>query len=254
MKLTIDTDEKTLRIEDRSSPITYPLFSAEAFEVVSRHWLTLGWNQEHWAASSWMGRQLLQFPDDVLRLADAIWRLRPDVIIETGVYDGGSTLLFAASCRLAGVGRVVSIENQLRSGIREAIEQHGCGLVTLIEGDSAAPQTVAEVRRLIRDGERVFVFLDSDHTADHVSAELENYAPLVTPGSYIVVADTNLPALRDTPNGNPRWAYDHPMAAVDSFLSRHPEFEREHRKPLFASEQDFSYLSYFARSWLTRRD
>src|SRR5260370_3101732 len=124
MKLTIDTIEKKLSIEDHHSPATYPLFSAEAFEVVSRQWLTLGWNLEHWAASFWMGRQLLQLPDDVLRLAEAIWRLRPDVILETGVYDGGSTLLFAALCRLAGAGRVISIENQLRPGVREAIEQH----------------------------------------------------------------------------------------------------------------------------------
>jgi cephalosporin hydroxylase len=269
MKLTIDTEEKTLcvitpsvsagavsagaAVEHDAPPGTYPLYSAEAFEILSSQWLPLSWNREHWMSFSWMGRQLLQLPHDVLRLAELVWVLRPVVIIETGVYEGGSTLLFASLCRLAGAGRVISVDLLLRPGVREAVEERGGGLVTLIEGDSASAETAAQVRRLIRDEERVFVFLDSAHTAEHVAAELELYAPLVTPGSYLVVADTNLPELRDTPNGIIQWAYDHPMAAVDSFLSRHPEFERAHPKPLFAAEQDCAYLSYFAGSWLTRR-
>jgi cephalosporin hydroxylase len=254
MKLTIDTKEKTLRVEQDAPSVSYPLFSAEAFQILSSQWLVLSWNREHWMSFSWMGRQLLQLPHDVLRLAELVWVSRPSVIVETGVYEGGSTLLFASLCPLAGAGRVISVDLVLRPGVREAVEQCGGGLVTLIEGDSASAETAAQVRKLIRDDERVLVFLDSSHTAEHVAAELENYAPMVTPGSYLVVADSNLPELRDTPNGTPRWVFDNPMAAVDSFLSRHPEFERSHLKPLFAPEQDCPYLSYFAGSWLTRRE
>src|SRR5215471_12566636 len=121
MRIVIDSDAGTLQLTETTGAAEYPLFSPEAFRVVARQFLTLGWNLGHWSTFSWMGRQLLQFPDDVLRVAELFWRLRPDVILETGVYDGGSTLLFAALCRLAGAGRVISIESEIRPGVREAV-------------------------------------------------------------------------------------------------------------------------------------
>ena len=104
---------------------------------------------------------------------------RRDVIVETGVYDGGSALLFATFC-----GRVISIEKGFRSGVKDAIRATAGDRVSLIEGDSASAETAALIRTLIRSEDRVFVFLDSDHSQSHVAAELASLAPFVTPGSY----------------------------------------------------------------------
>src|SRR6266849_4063048 len=116
MRITIDTEAHVLQFTENGAATEHSLFSAEAFRILSRQWIVLGWNLGHWSTLSWMGRRLLQLPDDVLRLAELFWTLRPDVIVETGVYDGGSTLLFASLCRLSGCGRVIAVEREFRPG------------------------------------------------------------------------------------------------------------------------------------------
>ncbi|HEV2447079.1 MAG TPA: CmcI family methyltransferase [Candidatus Sulfopaludibacter sp.] len=247
MRITIDTEAALLHVAEGGAAGTHPLYSVEAFRILSRQWMTLGWDLGHWATFSWMGRQLLQFPDDVLRLAEMLWRLRPNVLVETGTYDGGSALLFAGFCR------VISVERDLRPGVREALQRAAGGPVLPIEGDSAALATAHAVARHIHPGERVCVFLDSDHSASHVAAELANYAGLVTPGCYLIVADSIIPELARTPRGNAAWTHDHPGAAVDRFLANHPEFVRERPNPLFGDAGfDFTELGYFAATWLLR--
>src|SRR5216684_4585909 len=210
MLITIDTEAHVLRLTEGGTTQEHSLFSGEAFRLLSRQWIALGWNLGHWSTLSWMGRRLLQLPDDVLRLAELFWKLRPDVIVETGVYDGGSALLFASLCRLYGAGRVISIEREFRPGVREAIRQAAGDLVMLIEGDSASPETALQVQRSIRPAERVCVFLDSDHAAQHVVAELRHFAPLVSQGCYLIVADSICPDLAHTPEGESTWSWDHP--------------------------------------------
>jgi cephalosporin hydroxylase len=253
MRITIDTEAQVLQIEESGEATEYSLFSPEAFRILSRQWLTLGWNLGHWSTFSWMGRQLLQLPDDVLRLAELLWTLRPSVIVETGVYDGGSTLLFASLCRLYGGGRVISVENAFRPGVRDAIQQGAGECVTLIEGDSTSPETAQEVSRNIRPEDRVCVFLDSAHTAQHVAAELSLFSPFVSPGCYLIVADSVCSELAHTPQGDRTWAWDHPGRAVDEFLTVHPEFSRERPGGLFRADVDFTELSYFPTTWLLRR-
>jgi len=253
MRITIDTEAHLLQVAERDAVAEYSLFSPEAFRILSRQWLVLGWNLGHWKTLSWMGRQLLQLPDDVLRLAELLWKLRPDVIVETGVYDGGSTLLFASLCRLSGAGRVISVDCNFRPGVREAILQEAGGLVTLIEGDSASAETAIEVRCNIRPVERVCVFLDSGHRAAHVAAELRHLGPLVSPGCYLIVADSICEDLAGTPEGEIAWSWDNPGRAVDEFLRQHAEFSRERPMPLFSASNDFTQMSYFPGTWLRRR-
>ena len=105
---------------------------------------------------------------------------------------------------------------------------------------------------LIRPGDSVFVFLDSDHSRAHVLAELEAYAPLVTPGSYLVVADTILPRFCDTPEGQCQWGADHTGLAIEEFLNEHAEFAVDAPEPLFTRRHDFRHLGYFSGGWLKR--
>ena len=234
MRIVIDTERHTLSVGERD----HALESAEAFRALSEVWLRCGLHLGHWTTISWMGRQLVQLPDDALRLAEVVWRLSPDAVVECGVYEGGLSLLLATMCRMRGGGRVIGVEAAVRPGVREALAEAG---VTLAEGDSAAPETVEKVRALLAPGDRVMVVLDSGHSREHVLAELEQYAPLVSPGSYIVVADTVL-AGGDTPR-----------AAVSRFLERHPEFFADAPEPVYRAETGFGYLSYFEHGWLRRR-
>lgn len=159
-------------------------------------------------------------------MQELLWKTRPDVVVECGVAHGGALVLYASILELLGKGRVVGIDVEIRKYNRLAIESHALShRITLIEGDSLADETVAAVSSLIQPGDKVLVALDSLHTRAHVAAELERYAPLVTPSSYIVVFDGVMALVADAPNAGPDWDVDNPLEAVRDFLRAHDEFE-----------------------------
>lgn len=140
---------------------------------------------------SWMGVPIIQMPADVMATQEVIWDTKPDVIIETGVARGGSVLFMASLLEMIGKGKVIGVDIDIRAHNRESIETHPMSKrVVLIEGGSVDEDTVARVRAEIPAGAKVMVVLDSDHSRSHVLAECRAYGPLVTPGCYMVVADT----------------------------------------------------------------
>lgn len=191
---------------------------------------------------SYLGRPLIQFPQDMAAIQELVWRTRPDLVIETGIAHGGS-LVHSASmlalleyCDAAESGgvldpaaprrRVLGIDIDIRAHNRAAIEAHPMSRrIDMLEGSSIDPAVVAEVRRRASASERVMVILDSNHTHEHVLAELEAYAPLVSSGCYCVVFDT---LIEDMPAGlHPDRPWDvgnNPKTAVREYLSRHDGF------------------------------
>ncbi|MBD9417102.1 hypothetical protein IB234_21250 [Pseudomonas sp. PDM16] len=143
MKVSIDTELQTLEYQAKGSPDTsLPLYSKDAFRLLSGIWLKQEWNQLHWQSFSWLGFQIWQLPEDALRLQEVIARLHPDLIIETGINTGGSCIFFASLCRLLGQGRVISdihIPEQVRTSIDKS---PFADLITLIEGDSASTEVI----------------------------------------------------------------------------------------------------------------
>ena len=181
-----------------------PLYSDEAFEIVSREWVKVGWNQRYPYTFTWMGRPLIQLPEDLVRIQEVIWDVRPDVILETGVAHGGSLIFYASLCKAMGTGRVIGIDIEIRAANRAAIEAHPLApLITLIEGDSTAPETVARAASSSgrRDGPRRSWTRTTAKA--HVRRELEAYHSLVSPGSYIVATDGIMRDLHDVPTGVP---------------------------------------------------
>jgi cephalosporin hydroxylase len=250
LKIVIDTEEQSICAGGESA---VPLYSRAGFAILSREWLKVGWNLDHWRGFSWLGFPLQQLPEDVLRLQEVVCRLKPDVIIETGVFEGGSSMFFASLCALNGKGRVVSVELQVRPGVRESLAAHRVGgCITLVEGDSCSGQVFERVERETSGAETVLVFLDSDHSKAHVAGELALYSRLVTPGSYIVAADGVMRELADTPNGELSWREDNPAAAAREFASTHPEFVLGRPAPFFTAEADNGELTYFPDAWLQR--
>lgn len=195
---------------------------AKALEVVveaDRY----GWSYQ-W---TWLGLPIIQMPPDIVALQEVVWATRPQVVVELGVARGGSVILSCSLLELLGEGEVVAVDIDIRAHNRHAIETHPLGhRAHLVEGSSIEPSVIEEVRRRVAGAERVMVVLDSNHTHDHVLAELEAYAPLVTPGQFLVVADTiveHIPAQEHRPR--PWGPGNNPKTALDAFLAGHPEFE-----------------------------
>jgi cephalosporin hydroxylase len=228
-------EDRQLTIDDRA-----------AFEDKARaQSLALGHDQQVFAAAvnaihaaakydypylwTWMGVPILQLPADVMATQEVIWSTKPDVIIETGVARGGSVVFMASLLELIGNGKVIGIDIDVRPHNRDSIERHPIGKrVVLIEGASTEPRTLAKVEREITAGSSVMVVLDSDHSRDHVLAELRSYGPLVTPGCYLVVADTLLGRLdaEQTPKNRSKVLFkgNDPLSALEAYLAETDRF------------------------------
>ena len=253
MQLTLDTDTQTMTLTEAGQTRTLPLYSKAAFEALSRQWVRVGWNQKYQYTFSWMGRPVIQLPEDMLRMQEVICQLQPDVIVETGVAHGGSLVFYASLCKAMGKGCVVGVDIEIRAHNRKAIEAHPMsGLITLVEGSSTAPEVVDQVRALIGPGQTCLVILDSNHSYAHVQAELQAYAGLVSMGSYIVATDGIMGDLADVPRGAAHWASDNPTDAARDFAAAHPEFRIEQPAWSFCESELDTNLTQWPGAWLKR--
>jgi cephalosporin hydroxylase len=181
----------------------------------------------------WMGRPIIQYPQDILAVQEIIWSVKPDLIIETGIAHGGSLIFSASMLELNAIAggpqdaHVLGIDIDIRAHNRAAIEAHPMARrIAMIEGSSLAPEVISQVKAKAAGKRSVLVMLDSNHTHDHVLGELDAYANLATVGSYCIVFDT---LIEDMPEGafsdRPWGQGNNPKTAVWDFLKRHPEFE-----------------------------
>ena len=254
MKLTIDTASQTLTRADGDDTAELPLYSREAWELVSREWIRVGWNQKYQYTFSWFGRPVIQLPEDLVRIQEVIYSVKPDLIVETGVAHGGSLIFYSSLCQAMGKGRVIGIDIEIRPHNREAIEAHELAhRITLVEGSSTDPAVVAKVESLIKPRDSVLVLLDSNHTKAHVSAELEAYHRFVTSGSYIVATDGIMKDLHDVPRGQSSWSWDHPAASAEEFAKTHPEFVLEQPRWPFNESELRTNITHWPGAWLLRR-
>ncbi len=179
---------------------------------------------------SWMGRPIIQYPQDMIAMQELIWEIKPDLIIETGIAHGGSLIYYASLLELIGKGEVLGIDIDIRSHNKAAIEAHPMfKRITMIEGSSIASDTIDKVKTYAAGKQTIMVCLDSNHTHEHVLNELNLYAPFVTKDSYLVVFDT---IVEDMPDnylpGRPWKKGNNPKTAVWDFVKEHPEFEIDH--------------------------
>lgn len=222
MKISIDTTARTLTVDGRN----LSLYSREGFEIISNLWVQVGWAEKYSYTFSWAGAPIIQLPEDMIRYQELVWRLRPDVIVETGIAHGGSLIYSASLCRLDGKGRVIGVDIEIRPHNRKRVEAHPfADTITMLEGSSTAADVVDRIRSMIKPGESVLVVLDSDHSYKHVSEELKAYASIVTVGSYIVATDGIMKDLYDAPRGKPEWRDDNPTRAAADFVAANSNFE-----------------------------
>jgi cephalosporin hydroxylase len=176
---------------------------------------------------SWMGRPIIQYPQDMIAMQEIIWELKPDLIIETGIAHGGSLIYYASLLELIGKGEVLGIDIDIREHNRKEIEKHPMfKRIKMLQGSSIDEQLVQQVKEIATGKQTILVSLDSNHTQEHVLRELELYSPFVTPGSYIVVFDT---IVEDLPEGyfkekRPWGIGNNPKTAVWTFLKNNDQF------------------------------
>ena len=254
MKIIIDTTENIVIHENGNQKRTLGLYSKEAFELISHHWLRVGWSQKYSYTFSWLGRPIIQLPEDMIRVQEVIYRVKPDVIIETGIADGGSLIYYATLCKAMDKGRVIGIDIEIRSQNRQIIEDHQLSpYITLVEGNSIKPGIIKAVKSLVRPGEIVMVFLDSCHTKEHVLNELKAYHDIVSPGSYIVATDGIMNNLYNLPSVDKEWQWNNPKAAALEFVGQHPEFELGQPGWLFNESSLTENVTYWPCAWIRRK-
>lgn len=177
---------------------------------------------------SWMGRPIIQYPQDMIAMQEIIWQVKPDLVIETGIAHGGSLIYYASLLELIGKGEVLGIDIDIREHNRKEIENHPMfKRIKMIQGSSISYEIIEQVRKYASGKQSILVCLDSNHTHDHVLKELEFYSPLVSLQSYIVVFDT---IVEDLPEGyfsqkRPWGLSNNPKTAVDEFLAKNDGFE-----------------------------
>lgn len=251
--LTIDFQSSTVHVQEAGATREFPMASPEAFAAVSKAWLRCGWDTKYNYSFTWMGRPIIQLPDDMVRIQEVIFTVAPDVIIETGVAHGGSLIFYSSLCKTMDRGRVVGIDIEIRPHNRAAIEAHPLSdRIELVEGSSIDPAIIARVRSLVKPGEKVLVLLDSCHTKAHVLAELEAYAPLVTPESYIVATDGVMQDLAGAPRTEHDWKWNNPQQAAREFASRHPEFKIEEPAFLFNEGAITQRVTHWPAAYIKR--
>ena len=252
MKFEIDTAANTLTLLGADKQVI-PLDSDRAFELLSHQWVVQGWNRKYPYSFSWMGRPIIQLPEDIVRTQEVLYRVKPDVLIETGVAHGGSLILYASLFKAMGKGRVVGVDIEIRPHNRKAIEAHELSpMITLIEGNSVAPDVVAQVAALIRPGEIVMVILDANHSKQHVRDELDAYHRLVTAGSYIVATDGSMQWFADSPRGEKSWTWDNPSEAAREFAAATPGFVLEQPAWPFNESTLTKNITHWPDAWLRK--
>jgi cephalosporin hydroxylase len=197
-------------------------------QALSNRWFVESCRYNYSYNFTWMGRPLIQYPQDLVALQEIIWKLKPDLIIETGIAHGGSLIFHASMLELlGGAGRVLGIDVDIRAHNRAEIEAHPMfKRITMIEGSSIDSGVIAQVKAITEGKQCVMVLLDSNHTHEHVLSELTLYSPLVTAGSYMVVFDTvveQMPA--DFFPDRPWGPGDNPATALKVFLAGSDRFE-----------------------------
>jgi len=253
MRITIDEEAGTLVCEGPDGRETLQLWSDQAFEIIARQYVRVGWNQKYTYSFSWMGRPIIQLPDDILRMQEVIWATKPDLIIETGIAHGGSLIFYASLFEAMGGGHVLGVDIEIRPHNRAAIEAHPMfRRIDMFEGSSTSQDMVSRVHDFVKGYDRVMVILDSNHSYAHVTDELDAYADLVTPGCYMVSTDGVMRDVADVPRAGDNWSTDNPANAAEDFAARRQDFVLEQPAWPFNESALSRNVTHFPSAWLRK--
>ena len=217
-----------ITVEDSGVSRQVDLYSKEGLGLVSELWIKTSCEHRIMYEPTWLGIPIIQYPSDIVMMQELIWKIRPDVIVETGVAHGGSAIFYASILELLGRGKVVAIDVEIRQYNKVAIKGHPMSKrIHLIEGSSINKNTSEQVEELINEGDKTLFVFDSNHSYEHTLAEMELYSPMVSLDSYMVMMDGAQEFVSDIPSGKKEWRRDNPLRAIRNFLKAHTEWESD---------------------------
>jgi cephalosporin hydroxylase len=223
--MTIDNE-----FEKRNKKLIMEMSKDKSLNQLSKSWLATSEKYEYSYHFSWLGRPIIQYPQDIVALQEIIWKVKPDLIIETGIACGGSLIFSASILELIGHGEVIGIDIDIRERNRVEIENHPMyKRINMIQGSSIGEEVIQKVYGLAKGKEKILVCLDSNHTHNHVLDEMKLYSPLVRKDSYMVVFDTVIEDVSESTstdiNKKPWGKGNNPKTAVNEFLKINNRFE-----------------------------
>ena len=220
----MNNDEK---FEHRNKIKIHEMGKDNEFLKISKKWLQNSIKHEYSYHFRWLGLPIIQYPQDILAIQELIWKVKPDIIIETGVARGGSLILSASILEIIGKGQVIGIDIDIHKHNRKAIEKHNLSKrIKLIQGSSIDSKVIEQIKKISKNKKNILVFLDSNHTFDHVLNELNLYSKFVKKDSYIVVFDTLINDIPDKMNSKRIWGKkNNPKLAVKEFLKNNSRFK-----------------------------
>ncbi|MGJ8682423.1 cephalosporin hydroxylase family protein [Paraglaciecola sp.] len=245
--ITINFDKNNVDITNSDmTSLTHDIGTKEAFKAISAAMLRSGWDNKYVYSFSWLGRPIIQLPDDMIRIQELIYSVKPDVVLETGVAHGGSLIFYASILKAMGKGRVIGIDIDIRAHNRKAIEEHALyDAITLFEGSSTSPQIIDQISKDLNPEERVIVFLDANHTKQHVLDELHLYSSFIPVGSYVVAMDGIMQDMVGAPRSDEDWDWNNPTQAAKEFVAKNDNFIIEEPEIPFnegnITDRDLSY-------------
>ena len=197
------------------------------FKKQSQKWMNTSIKYQYSYHFSWLGRPIIQYPQDILALQEIIWKVKPDLIIETGIAHGGSLIFSASILELIGKGHVLGIDIDIRKHNKVEIEKHPMfKRITMIKGSSIDIKIINQVKKFVKDKKKIMVVLDSNHTHKHVLSELKSYSSFVKKGSYLVVFDTIIEDIPKKLIQNRTWGIgNNPKTAIRKFLETNDRFK-----------------------------
>ena len=248
---TFDEENASVKL---NNGISYSLNSKEAFNIISKAWLRCGWDTKYVYGFTWLGRPIIQLPEDMIRIQEIIYSIKPDTIIETGVAHGGSLIFYAGLFKAMGIdGQIIGVDIEIRKHNRKAIEEHELfDQIKLIEGSSINLGIVEKVKESIKSSSKVLVILDSNHSKEHVLKELEYYSKFVSKGSYIVACDGIMKDIVGAPRTSDDWSWNNPVSAIDDFIKDNKDFIIEEPEFPFNEGLITDRVTYWPKAFLKR--
>jgi len=218
---------KDKEFEKRNSAFIKTMSKDKKFKEKTKAWFENSWKYEYQYHFRWLGLPILQYPQDIVATQELIWKVKPDLIIETGIARGGSIIYSASILELIGKGEVIGIDIDIRKHNKKLIEKHPMmKRIKMIQGSSIDKKIINQVCKIAKGKKKVMIFLDSNHSHKHVLVEMKEYSSLVKKGSYIIVFDTMIEDVpKDFFQNRPWNKGNNPKTAVIEFLKKNNRFK-----------------------------
>jgi cephalosporin hydroxylase len=237
---------KDTRFKERNKKFVKTMSKDMEFKKLSQHWFNTSLKYEYSYHFSWLGLPIIQYPQDIITLQEIIWKVKPDLVIETGVARGGSIIFSASLLELIGKGEVLGIDINIKKENKKFIEKHPLSKrIHLFEGSSVDKKIVNQIKKFVQNKKKILVILDSNHTHAHVLKELKIYSTFVSKNSYLIVFDTIIDELSDEVLKNRPWGKNNnPKSAVKAFLKTNDRFrvDKNIEKKLLMTVAPMGYL------------